>query len=371
MSDDNFTNTDSVEPAEAGKHSPRPVVIVDGKFAYNQFAAIRDFLFGLCAQGIETAFVLPPDTGIDRQLWPRTEIIDYPLLKLPLLWKQNHKSLTDRLEKFKPTVVHCFGTTKIALAKSMSEHFNIPAILSLNSAVLPRGAISKIKTGFIAVIAPSQSIAENLRKNHGKISHLVKHIKFGTFVDESCTCFNLQNQLPSMITVSSLDKFQDAEPLLSALRHLAVDGNEFLAVLMGKGKAKKKIKEFVRAVGLGQTVNLAEETRPLQSIFRGADIYIHLDSVGGYSQMLTEAGSAGLAVAARKSDMGGLLNAGQTAIFFDQTDELSIYSTLQKLLNNRAMARNIAMELQNHLRDNHSISDMMNEFVKIYTTNTI
>lgn len=364
MPENNLTDT---QAAQSEAHDVRSVIITDRKFAYEYFGSIRDLLAGLSERKVETILVLEPETGIDPLLWPQTNIVEHPFLRLPLLWKRNYRDLTERLDKFRPTVVHCLGPKKIALARTVSRYFKIPAVVSLNSATLPRAAVSKIRTAFKAVIVPSESIAGQIRKKHSRISHLVKRIRFGVFVDRDCACFSQNGRIPSLITVADMDRFQDFEPLLSAIRHLAVDGYEFLAVLMGRGRAEKKIKEFITGVGLTQTVNMAEQTRPLQAILRGADIYIHLNPVNGFSQILIEAASAGLAVTADKSDMGKLLSTGKTAMFFDPSDELSIYAAIQKLLDRRELARDIARGLQSYIRDNHGLSNMTEELVKIYS----
>ncbi|MDD5134030.1 MAG: glycosyltransferase [Phycisphaerae bacterium] len=345
----------------------RPLIVSDYETVQRFCAPLRHLLFGFEAQGIASCLVVPPGGEIETLLWPGIEIIEYPALKFPLFFRQNRRNLFAKIEKFKPSTVHCIGTARALLAKTISSTCNIPAVLTVNSSHQSFLKNIIIKTGFTSLIMSSSRFVENLKKNNPSIASIIKQVNTGTFVDETCACFSQPQRLPSMVMVSDFLKFDDLDPLLSAVRHLAVDGYEFLIVLMGRGPAEDKLRHFVKSTGLSQTVGISPEIRPLRSVFRGVDIFVQPYITERLDPAMMEAASAGLAIATDKNNADNMLQNNQTAMFFDCRDELSIYSALGKLLDDRQSAVKLACAVQDYLRTNNSVSSMVDKLLKIYS----
>jgi len=344
----------------------RPLIVSDAETVGRFYSPLRHLLFGFEAQGIQSCLVLPPNSGIETFLWPGIDVIDYPALRLPLFIRQNRRRLFAHIEKFGPSVVHCLGTSRAIIAKIISRNFDIPAVLTVNSPYQNFLMRKIIKSGFSAIVASSGRFVENIKKLNPEIADIVRQVSTGTFVDGTCACFSRPRQLPSMVMVSDFLKFDDLEPLLSAVRHLAVDGYEFVVVLMGQGPAEDKIRHFVKNTGLSQTVSISPVIRPLRSVLRGADIFIQPHITERLDPAIVEAASAGLAIATDCNNADNILQNNQTAIFFDGKDELSIYSTLQKLLDDRQLAVRLASAVQDYLRSNNSVSSMVAGLLEIY-----
>ena len=73
-----------------------------------------------------------------------------------------------------------------------------------------------------------------------------------------------------------------------------------------------------------------------------------------------------MAVAACKGGVDDLIIEEQTAVVFDPGDELSIYSSLQRLFDRRELARQIAGGAQEYLRENHTVSNMITSTLRTY-----
>ena len=86
-----------------------------------------------------------------------------------------------------------------------------------------------------------------------------------------------------------------------------------------------------------------------------------------FNPLLLEAMSAGATVAGCKGGVEDLIIKGQTAVVFDPDDELSIYGSLQQLLNKREMARQLARGAQEHLRENYTVSKMVSSILQTYS----
>lgn len=344
----------------------RPLIVSDAETVRRFYSPLRHLLFGFEAQGIQSSLVLPPNSGIETLLWPGIDVIDYPALRFPLFIRQNRRRLFEHVEKFNPSVVHCLGTSRAIISKIISKTFDIPAVLTVNSPYQNFLMRKIIRSGFSAVIASSDRFVASLKKHNPTIADIVQQVSTGTFVDETCACFSRPQQLPSMVMVSDFLEFDILEPLLNAVRHLAVDGYEFVVVLMGRGPAEDKIRHFVKNTGLSQTVGISPEIRPLRAVMRGADIFIQPNITERLDPAMVEAASAGLAIATDYNNADNILQDNQTAIFFDSKDELSIYSVLQKLLDDRQLAVRLASSVQEHLRNNNSVSTMIDDLLGIY-----
>lgn len=344
----------------------RPLIISDADTVRRYCPSFRHLLFGFEAQDISSAMVVPPASEIESFLFPRVQIIEHPVLKFPFFFFQNHRHLLSSLEKIKPSLVHCYGTPKASLANSIATHFDIPAVITMDSARFSVRSRMIINKSFNKILVSSNRLAEKLAQK-GLPLEKISQVNIGTFADESCACYSSADRLPSMIVLGRFDKFSDYEPLLGAIRHLNVDGYEFLVIFMGTGAAERQIRSFIKSTGLVQTVAITPLIRPLRQVFRGCDVFIHPCSFGDFDPALVEAAAAGLAIAADKNNAEEFLQDGSTSVLFDSNDELSIYSSLQKLLDDKPLAKSIASAAQNHLHSNNSVSSMVSQLLQIYS----
>jgi glycosyltransferase involved in cell wall biosynthesis len=344
----------------------RPLIMSDAETVRDFCSSLRHLMFGFEAQGITSAMVVPPASGIESFLFPGAGIIEHPALRFPLFFFQNRKLLILRIEEIKPTLIHCYGTAKALSAGRLAEYFGIPAVVSINSGRI--SAVSKmiINKYFQRIIVPSGRIGEML-KQKGIGAEKISQVNIGTFTDENCACFSRPDRMTSIIVPGYFDNFSNYEPLLGAIRHLSVDGYEFVVVFMGTGPAEKQIREFIKATGLIQTVTIVPQIRPLRAVFRGCDMLIHPYCFDKFDSAVIEAAGAGLVIIAGKENVEEFLQDGSTGVLFDSSDELSIYSSLQKILDNKESAKSIALNAQNILRSDYSVSTMVGDLLKIYS----
>ncbi|MDD5011896.1 MAG: glycosyltransferase [Phycisphaerae bacterium] len=357
------TTTNSRSESENGT---RPLIVSDSETVRRYCSSFRHLLFGFEAQDISSAMVVPPASEIESFLFPRVRIVEHPVLKFPFFFFQNRRHLRSCLEKIKPNLVHCYGVAKVPLAVSIASHFNVPAVITMDSARFGIGSKMVINRSFNKILVPSSLLIEKLTQR-GFSLEKISQVNVGTFADESCSCYSDTDRLPSMLVLGSFNKFSDYEPLLGAIRHLNVDGYEFLVVFMGSGPAETQIRDFIKSTGLVQTVSITPLLRPLRQVFHGCDVFIHPCAFGDFDPALIEAAAAGLAIAADRDNADDFLQDGSTSVLFDRNDDLSIYSSLQKLLDDRLFARSLASAAQNHIRSNNSVSSMVSDLLKIYS----
>jgi glycosyltransferase involved in cell wall biosynthesis len=356
--------------SSAGENEPREQIrlalLVDRHSLRDYSASLRHFLVALADEAYAAAVICPPGVDTISVLCPSVEFIGYPLIRIPLFIRQNRSVLMERLEKFKPTVLHCFGSGKARLARIIANQLGIPYVITFNH-IGARVFKPLIYPGHCTtLIASSRAIAEYLKKAYPSYGLRIRHINLSTFIDDNCACFSKSHEIASLIVAQRLDRVAHFEPLLNAVRHLILDGYEFVLAIVGSGSAEGKIHELIRRLGLAQIVSLIPDMQPMRSIFAGADIFIQPDCRSDFNSYLLEAMSVGMAVATCDDCLDDMLIADRTAVFFDSTDELSIYDCLRALLTKRSFAKKIAAGGQEYLRRHHTVSRMTTALIQTY-----
>ena len=344
----------------------RPALIVSEHIVSEYSIFLERLLVGLAAESVPVALVCPPGSDIDYIVPPSVEVIGYPAFDLPFLWRQNRRILVERLEKFKPTVLHCLCESKALLTKRLAHQLDLPYVLTVNSLQRRFGQFSVSRKHCSRIIVPADSIAANIAKFHPKFAGRIERINMGTFTAETSGCFRETSRLASMVTAHRFDNTGEFENLVAAVHHLAIEGYEFMLVIIGDGRAEKQLRKLLSAHGLLQIVTIVPRLGRWRSVLAAGDIFIQPVASDIFNPLLLEAMSVGAAVAGCKGGVDDLIIDGKTAVLFDPSDELSIYSTLQRLFDRRDFARQLAGKAQEYLRKNYTVSGMISSILRVY-----
>lgn len=344
----------------------RPVLLVDAGVYRNYAVYLRRILVGLAGTAHASAVICPGDIDTSIMDCPTVEKIEYPALRLRVFQPTNRRVLLERMGRFRPTVIHTFSPGQTDLAAFLSESLDVPFLVTVHGRPgrwdRGRKAIRKAAR----ILAPSELLAEQSRARYPMLHENIELVPIGSYVEDVCACFSRPNLPASVISLHPLDDAEVFEPLLGAVRHLALDGFELMLVLMGEGKAEGAIRRQIRSLGLAPVVTIVPPMRPLRTALAGADVFLHLKDNGLFNAQMLEAMGVGLAVAGVADRTGGLLADGQTAALWDGADELSIYGSLKRLLGQRDWARRLALNGQDYLRQQCSVSCMVDKVLAAY-----
>ncbi|MFH1613923.1 MAG: glycosyltransferase family 4 protein [Planctomycetota bacterium] len=350
------------------KNDPvRPAIILDSATLRTSTIFLEHFLAGMTTQAYVPVVVCPPDADTSCIPSPPASIIYYPAIKLPLLWTAyNRKRLFDDLLKQKPTILHCIGTTHVNLTAKLAQRMDLPYLLMIES--LPKSFIpfSVSPARCAAILSPVARTVTALRKKFPALAERVSHLRLGTFIEDTCACFESLSRIPGIVMAGPLISAADFEQVLKAVKHLAIEANEFVLAVIGSGPAQSQIRKIVKTLGLTHIVSMLDNVRSIRSVFAGADIFIQPGPIRTFNACLLEAMSVGMAIAANRNVEDELLIDDLTVVRFDCDDELSIYAALQKLLNQREFARNLALNSQAELRKAHTVTQMIDSIIRTY-----
>jgi len=323
-------------------------------------------MVGLADESIQVALVCPPSYDVDTVFTGAAEVISHPVFNLPLMGHLNIRLLTERLAKFEPAILHCLCESKALLTKQLAHRLELPYVLMVNSLQKRWSHLAISSKHCAKIIVPTKSIAANLASVYPNFTDRIEQINIGTFVAEGSGCFSEPFRLATMVMADPLDKADDFENLFSVIRHLMIDGYEFMTVIVGGGRAERQLWKLLSALGLLHIVSIVPRRMPWRSVLAAGDIFIQPQPNFAFDPVLLEAMSIGAAVAGCKSGVDDLIIQDETAVVFDPNDELSIKRTLQRLLDRKEFARQIARTAQQYLRENHSVSKMIAAFLQTY-----
>lgn len=331
---------------------------------YSMF--LQHLLVGLADESIPVVLVCPPDSVVDSVTSGTIEVIRHPAVELPLMQRTNRKLLVDRLAKFQPDLLHCLCHTEASLTRRLARNLDLPYLLMVNSLLSYWDRLSISPRRCAKIIVPARSIRANVAKLHPRFAERVEQINIGTFVAQDVGCFSRLSRLATMVMTHPLDNVDDFENLFAALRHMTVDGYEFMLVAAGGGRQERQLRKLLSALDLLKIVTVVPMLKPFRSLLAAGDILIRPRPRRVFDAFLLEAMSVGVAVATCKGGVDDLIVEEQTAVLFDPDYELGIMSTLQRLLGRRELARKLAKNAQEHLKENHSVSYMILATLQAY-----
>ena len=346
--------------------SVRPAIVLDSKTLLYNADLLSPFLVALTDECSTPTVICPAKCATTAIPSPPINIINYRGYNIPLLQTFNINTLAEKLTRYRPTILHCIGRSKANLTRKLARKLRLPYVLTIEDAPKSLLRLNICPHHCAAITAPTAKSALLLQKKYPQLAGQIKKVRIGTFIADTCACFQSLSRTPGIIIAHPLQKAADFTAVLKAMRHLAIESAEFMLVILGRGPAKAQLQKMASVMGLLQSLSIVEQTSSTRKLFAGTDILILPRPCRTFNTNLLKAMSVGVAVAACKDETNELFIENQTFVSFDPDDELSIYATVQNLLNKREFARRIALDAQSHLRKDHTVSKMVTEMMHIY-----
>jgi glycosyltransferase involved in cell wall biosynthesis len=240
----------------------------------------------------------------------------------------------------------------------------VPYVLSIDSIQKHHTPLSFLSRRCSSIIVPCQSVRKSVGR---RVSDKVQLIEYGTFAEKEPCCFRNTDAMNSMIVNCDFrGKNESVSNLLSAIRHLFIDGNEFVTIFLSSGGDERDIRKQINAFGLRQVVTMAPRDYRWRSAVAAGDVFVRAQKSKTFSPVLLEAMAMGCTIAGCRGGVDDLLLDGKTACVYDAEDELMIYNCLGRILNNRDYARQLGANSQNYIRKNSSVSKMLEQILSAY-----
>ena len=376
------------------KKKSHRVVLIASEHTFSQYPVyLRHLLIGLADESIPVALVCPQRSNVESLTIGAVEIIRYPFLELPFTSFYNNKLLFEQLEKFKPSILHCLCESQALETKYLAWRLDLPYILmvnsfhkhfSMSSATGNNLPISHIHCK--KIIAPTSSIVKNFTRTFSHYSDLIHQVNHGTFTTDKPSCLSKNSGYTTIMMTYPAHYCQKIETVFNSLRHLKINGYEFMIFLISSdslfpklsfftkrsifpsavSKTENQMWKLLNALDLSHLVTIVPPTIPWRDVLESGDIFIDPCPSYVFNSILLEAMSVGNAIAAAPGGVDDLIIPEETAITMEKEDEHGIMQTLQRLLDRPEFARQLARSAQQYVKKNHSVSKMIEQVIQIY-----
>jgi glycosyltransferase involved in cell wall biosynthesis len=348
-----------VAPEDVAKSkSLRVALIASSRTVCEYSIFLQRLLVGLADESVPVALVCPAIQSAACSFTGTAEVISHPVLNLPLMGPLNMRLLVEALGRFKPTVLHCLCESQASLTAQLARRLDLPYILTVNSLQKRRSSISVSPSHCVGILTPAKSIADNLAELFPDYAGLIEQINVGTFAAEGGGCFSRPSRLATLVMAHSSGDVDELENVFSVVRHLILDGYEFLMVAM-VGRQERQLWKMLVALDLLPVVTIVPRLMPWHLVATAGDIFIRPRPTSTFDPLLLEAMGIGTAVAACRGGVDDLILENRTAVVFNPDDELNIMRTLQRLLDRREFACQLARSARQYIRENYTVSGMI------------
>jgi glycosyltransferase involved in cell wall biosynthesis len=356
--------TTDIEPQ---RPAPPRVALIASRRTISEYPLYLKFLLvGLADESVPVVLVCPPGSEVESIVPPTVEVIRHPALDMPLMEHYNRHQLLNRLVEFRPDVLHCLCEMTSALTRWLSGRLKIRYLININSIAAHRRLITLSSSRCANIIVPAKTIAEHFTAAHPKFADRVRQINIGAFVESETACFARPQCLPGIVIAPPIENGAGLDNLFQALYRLTIDSYQFIVALVGGGRWERQVFRQLRSLGLLRVVTIVPRTLGLFSAVSAADVFIVPRPSNSYNMLLLAAMGAGSVVASCTGGVDDLIIEDKTALVFNPDDQLSIYNTLKRIFDSREMARKIASNAQEYLRQNHKVSDKVASTLQLY-----
>jgi glycosyltransferase involved in cell wall biosynthesis len=328
-------------------------------------AFLRHLVMGLRSEGQRVTFIAPhgisladlPTLGsrVMTYRWNRWE-------KLPVLQKLRLNSVARELADSPPDLLVAWGSAE-------------PTALSVLSSIVPAlpivlwcwdaAELFSTATAIPAVrhiVASSQAIADRTPESF-RLPVTVVHP--GVYCEDTLACFDVEGQLPCLVSLDPLANRNNYEALLRACKVMADEGRDFLIFAYDQGPAEYPIWLFAEKIGLLDRMSFVPFQQDAEPLLLHGDLYIHIIPTSRVHYRSLEAMGRGLAIITCPNHGADYLIDGQTCrIVGPQTPE-AWRDALTELIIDRSKAINLARYGQQYVRENHSMGRTLEQFGSI------
>jgi len=324
-------------------------------------AFVRHLVMGLKAEGQEITFITPQGMSLSELPVLGSRVLTYRWNRwerLPVLQKLRLNTLARQLNDNAPDILVAWGSADGGAAGVLSVLSQmvpaLPIVLwcwDASELFTPLARMPAVRH----IVASSQMIADRVtqtkveptaaktggnggadpaaapaRGRQGMAPVTVVHP--GVYAEETVACFDVEGQMPCLVSLDPLSSRVAYEALLRACRRLVERGHEFLLFAYDKGSAEYPIWRMAEEMQILEQLSFVPFQQEAEPLLLHGDLYIHVLPTSRIQYRCLEAMGRGLAVVTCPNHSADHLVDGQTCrVVGPQTPE-AWCSALEEML---------------------------------------
>ncbi len=187
----------------------------------------------------------------------------------------------------------------------------------------------------------------------------------GVYCDETIACFDVDGQLPCLVSLDPLANRPSYESLIRACRMLADANQDFLLFAYDTGKDEYAIWQLAEKLKLLDRLSFVPFQQEAEPLLIHGDLYIHILPSTRVQYRTLEAMARGLAVVTSPNHGADYLIDWQTCRTVEPQTPEAWRDVLLEMMRERQKTAGIARRAQQHIRDHHSMGRMLEQFTSL------
>lgn len=351
----------------ADQSTPGPInaALVIDQLTFDRLGPVIEYLAVGLLDYISGVTLITPAKAALRVLLGPVSVIRYDRLHWPTR-QRTVRRILEELNHNPPTLIHALTSRSFELGEELAGETDRPLVAHLLGSEDLRPRFKSTFAGAKKVIAASEPLlqAANQRKfvDPGRLTL----IRPGLLPASSPACFALEGRLPAILCMSALEPTTGVDRLIRAVKILVQEQQDLMLFLVARGPSEKRLRKLVEAEDLIKHVTFGQPVFDWLKTMRAADIFVVPGNVDRVDVRLLHALAAGVAAVCGKMPNSDFVVDGRTAVVCPDLTPESMAAGLRRLLQDRAQARRLAAQAQQHCREHHSLSQMAEKTAKVY-----
>lgn len=335
---------------------------VDAAMLGRETAFVRHLMMGLKSEGQQVTIVAPQ--GLDLSALPilGSRVLTYRWNRwerLPVLQKLRLNAVARELNDAPPDVMVLWGEADASSVGTLSQMVpGLPMVVwcwDASEMFTPLLKVPSVRQ----VVASSEAVASRVTANFGLP---VTVIRPGVYSEEVVACYDVEGQLPCLVSLDPLSDLKAYECLLRACRMMVDEGHAFLLFAYDTGREEYNIWQLAEQLNLLERLSFVPFQQDAEPLLLHGDLYIHVLPSSRVQYRTLEAMARGLAVVTCANHGADYLRDGETArIVGPQTPE-AWRDALLELIVDRPKATGLARRAQQWVRERHSMGRTIEQF---------
>ncbi len=338
---------------------------IDPAVLASEAAFARHLVMGLKSDGHAVTFLAPSHLDLATSLpllgsrmlsfrWNRWE-------RLAPLMRMRMAGMIDGLTAEPPDVLVVWAGADPAPLDVLQQTLNIPTIAwcwdaaELFTPLARRPYVKRI-------VVSSEAIRDRVPTG---FATPVNVIHPGVYTDDNTACYDVESQVPCLVSLDPLSDRAAYEPLLRACRMLADENLDFWLFAYDTGAQEHPIWQLAEQLRLLDCIGFVPFHHEAEPLLLQGDLFIHVLPSTRVQYRTLEAMARGLTVIAPPNTAADYLKDGHTARIMTQTTPEAWHKALRELIVDRPKAIALARKGQQLTREHHSLSRMTEQFTTL------
>ena len=342
----------------------RPLLLVDDDLWSRLSPLVRQLCVGLVDQAARVHVLHAVRADVGDLLGPAM------IAPLPhwsrLRRKTNLLALLAKLPGFEPNVIHVLGGGLMWAGQVLHRRLGIPIIIHVTS---PRDvAVLRRTMGLIdpRVLAITEPLLEMVRKKVRLPESHCYVCRPGMRVGEKRRTNTGDQGVLTVFVWSHKKSIGSVVVVLQALKKLLAEGRQILLFVIGAGRSESRLRGTVKSLGLHPQVTFVPAPPGAHLGSAGQDVLILPEPPRTLTLQTLGAMAAGVVVITAGTGLHDCIQDQVTALLYPRDDAAELARQLDRLLQDRPLARRLSDQGRAYIAEHHKVSDMIERVVGVY-----